>query len=372
MSPDARLALPLVLALGACAQPPEPPAPSALEADTSGVTLTPDAPQWKYVQLAVAEPAAPLTPLPFPAHVGLDEARTSNVGTPLPGRVESVAVWLGARVKAGDRLFSVRSAALADLDRETEAADAQVLVRRRLLDRANELYALKATAQKDVLAAEAELQEAVLAARAARAKQRSLQVHAAGDNLFWVKAVRSGTVVDLDVFVGQEVAPEREKPLLQLSDLDEVLVRADVPESDVGDVSVGQVATVHLQGGGTREGTISWVSEVVDPQRHSVEVRVRVANTDRALRPNAFVEVSATPDPTHQLVRVPDGAVVTRGAEQVVFVSTGPGRLEPRPVRTGRRGGGEVEIRHGLEPGARFVAKGALLLLNQVELVAEG
>ncbi|MEW6434354.1 MAG: efflux RND transporter periplasmic adaptor subunit [Myxococcota bacterium] len=362
-----------LVTLGGCAAKDAPEAAPTLKADARGVTLTPDAPQWKYVELAVAAKGPPLTPLPFPAHVDLDEKRTSSVGAPLAGRVEAVEVRLGARVKAGDRLFSVRSAAFAELDRETEAARAQVEVRQRLVERAHELFELKAAAQKDVLAAEAELKEAVLTLKAAEAKQRSLQVTAVGDNLFWVKAPRAGTVVDLDVFAGQEVTPERDKPLLRLSDLGEVLVVADVPESDVGDLSVGEHVTIRLQGGATtRDGTITYISEVVDPRRRSVEVRVRAVNGDRALRPNAFAEVVVQPDPTQQVVRVPDAAVVTQGERLVVFVSPAPGRLEPRPVLTGRRSGGEVEIRQGLEPGTRFVAKGALLLLNQVELVAEG
>lgn len=367
------LSLVLLGALAGCAEKAAPDTAPTITADPHGVTLTPDAPQWKYVELAVAQKGPPLTPLPFPAHVDLDEKRTSNVGAPLAGRVESVEVRLGARVKAGDRLFSVRSGAFADLDRETEAARAQVEVRQRLLDRAKELYELKAAAQKDVLTAEAELKEAMLNFKAAESKQRSLQVQAVGDNLFWVKAARAGTVVDLDVFAGQEVTPERDKPLLRLSDLDEVMVVADVPESDVGDLSVGEHVTVRLHGGAvTRDGTITYISEVVDPQRRGVEVRVRAENQDRALRPNAFVEVRVQPDPTQQVVKVPDAAVVTQGERLIVFISPAPGRLEPRAVVTGRRSGGEIEIRQGLEPGTRFVAKGALLLLNQVELVAEG
>ena len=104
-------------------------AASALKADAKGVTLAADAPQWKYVELSVATAGPSLPPLPVPGHVDLDPKRTAAVGVPLPGRVEAVLIRLGARVKQGDKLFSVRSGAFADLDRETEAARAQVAVR---------------------------------------------------------------------------------------------------------------------------------------------------------------------------------------------------------------------------------------------------
>jgi cobalt-zinc-cadmium efflux system membrane fusion protein len=365
------LALFLSLGLG-CTGAAKPTEATPILSDGTTVTLPPGAPQWRYVEVAAAESQAPLPALPVPGRVDLDEKRTSSVGAPLAGRVESVEVRLGARVKQGDRLFSVRSAAWADLDRETEGARAQVLVRQRLLERAKELYELKAAAQKEMLAAEAELHEAELTLKAAEAKQRSLQVQSAGDNLFWVRAPRSGTVVDLDVYTGQEVTPDRDKPLMRLSDLDEVLVIADLPEGDVVELTVGEKVSVLLQGGTlTREGTIEYISEVVDPRRRTVEVRVRAKNGDRALRPNAFVEVIAEPDSTLKVVTVPDVAIVTQGKQSVIFIAKDGGRLEPTPVVVGRRNGGRTEVRRGLEPGAKYVSRGALLLLNQVELSRE-
>src|SRR5262249_45137257 len=155
------------------------------------------------------------------------------------GRVETLQVRLGDPVKKGDRLFSVRSAAYADLDREVETTKAEVAVKERLLARVRDLFQLKAAAEKEVLSGEAELKEAELAHKAAVAKQQSLQVDSAGDNLFWVRAPRGGTIVDLDVYASQEVTPDRDKALLRISDLDEVLVMADMPESDVGDLKAG-------------------------------------------------------------------------------------------------------------------------------------
>ncbi len=361
-----------LLLLGCTKEAKSVDAADALKADAKGVTLAADAPQWKYVELSVASAGAPLAPLPVPGHVDLDPKRTAAVGVPLPGRVEAVLIRLGARVKQGDKLFSVRSGAYADLDRETEAARAQVAVRQRLMARAKDLYELKAAAQKDVFAAEAELKEAELSLKAAESKQRSLAVTSEGDNLFWVRAARAGTVVELELSPGQEVGPDRERPLLRLSDLDEVLVIADVPESDARDVTTGESVTIHPQSGSElREGVVEYISEVIEPRRRTVEVWVRAKNADRLLRPNGFVEVVLEPGHAAVMVRVPDEAVVTQGTRSVVFIAAAPGRLEPRPVQLGRRRDGETEIRAGLEPGVRFVSRGALLLLNQVDLSSD-
>ena len=358
-------------ALSACEGAPVKSPTAEVSADARSVTLSPDAPQWKYVELAIASLGPALPPLPVPGRVDLDPKRTAAVGVPLRGRVEAVSIRLGSRVKQGERLFSVRSAEFAELARESEAARAQVAVRQRLLERAKELFELKATPHKEVLAADAEVKEAELALRAAESKQRSLSVAGEGDNLFWVRAPRSGTVVELDVFPGQEVGPERDRPVARLSDLDEVLVIADVPEGDVREVSPAEAVTITAQGFEPREGVVEYISEVVEPRRRTVEVWVRAKNADRQLRPNGFVEVVVRPEQLAEVVRVPEAAVVTQGTRSVVFVVTAPGRLEPREVKVGRRRDGVAEVRHGLEVGARFVSRGALLLLNQVDLASD-
>ena len=346
-----------------------PPAASALSVAGDAITISENAPQWNYLELAVAEEKPALSPPPAPGRVTFDEKRSAAAGSPLPGRIEQVQVRLGDQVKPGDRLFAIRSGALADLDRELESARNEVAAKARIAQRARELVGLRAAPEKDQLEAEEDLRQAQLALRAATAKRESLNATLDGDTRFWVTAPRDGTVVELDASPGLEVGPDRDKPLLRLSNIDQVLVLADLQEQDAYDLAIGSPVTIQTPTGDvTRRGVVEQVSQVVDPQRHTVEVRVRADNADHALRPNAFVEVALAPDPSRQRVRVPGEAVVSDGKRNVVFVTHDAGRLERIPVTVGRRRDGEVELQDGLEPGTRYVAKGAILLLNQLDL----
>ncbi|HET6346001.1 MAG TPA: efflux RND transporter periplasmic adaptor subunit [Myxococcota bacterium] len=351
-----------------CNRGGERPSAPRLVADASGIQLAPDAPQWKYVQLSTAAEDVGLLPLPAPGRIDIDEKQTSNVNAPLAGRVEEVLVRIGDVVKKGDRLLSVRSAAYADLARDLSAAKAEVAVKERVLARITDLFQLRAVPEKDVLAADAELKLAQLALKAAISKQDSLSVAPSGDNLFWVRAPRAGTVVSLDATSGQDVAPGQAS-LLRISDLDEVLVLADLPEGEVDDLEKGERIMVRTPSGvGEREATIDHISQVVDPQRRTVQIRARIANADRLFRPNAFVEVAPEPNPGARVIKVPETALVTAGDRLVVFVARDAARLEPVPVTTGRRRDGLVELRAGLKPGTRYVSRGAILLLNQLEI----
>jgi cobalt-zinc-cadmium efflux system membrane fusion protein len=346
----------------------------SLHVDGETVTIRAGAPTWTYLAFANAALQPPLLPPPVPGRVGVDEARAQPIEAPLPGRIDSVAVKLGERVEPGQRLVAVRSPDLVDLAHELEQITAQEAAKAKTVDRLRALVALTAEPEKKLIAAEQELAQAQLARAAAEAKLRSLSVAAASEGLYWLTAPRAGVVVARDALAGQQVGPERSDPLLVIAALDEVIVTADVPEASVRELRVGQTARIIDAGAadGGVSGTIESIGAVVDPQRRMVDVRIRVPNTDGALRPNAFVQVAFSPEAQPRVV-VPAEAVVTDDQESFVFVrrSGSDTALERRMVTLGHQQGGRVEVLSGLAPDESYVTKGALLLLNAVDLASQ-
>ena len=68
------------------------------------------------------------------------------------------------------------------------------------------------------------------------------------------------------------------------------------------------------------------------------------------------------------MLRVPTIAVVTDGLDSVVFVDEGQGVYRRRQVAIGRQSPEWTEVSKGLKVGERLVTRGALLLLNAVDL----
>ena len=355
-------------------QPVEPATAAAFTVNKGAVELAPGAPQWRYIDLATAKRSDPLPPVPAPARVAVDEARSAPIYAPLAGRVERVEVQLGQRVKPGDRLLAIRSSALPELGREVESARAALGVKAALAERVKDLVGLRAVPEKDLILAEQERREAELSLKAAEGKRRSLRLSALDDSgLYWVTATRGGTVVERRALVGMEVGPDRAEALLAIADLQQVIVVADLLERDTAAIKVGQTARVTdaALGGEAVEGTIEYVAQLVDPARRTVAVRLRVPNAEHKLRPNAFAQVLFTGTGGPRVV-VPSEAVVTDDQKSVVFVKrTGPGgttRLERREVEVGRVRDEKTEILSGLADGETFVSRGALLLLNALDL----
>jgi Cu(I)/Ag(I) efflux system membrane fusion protein len=83
----------------------------------------------------------------------------------------------------------------------------------------------------------------------------------------------------------------------------------------------------------------------------------------------ADVEINAGSDEPERLV-VPTSALIDSGNRKVVIVGRGEGRFEPRPVKTGVRGDGYIEITDGLEADELVVVTANFLIDAESNLKA--
>lgn len=323
-------------------------------------------------ETAEVQAGAPLPLPPITARIAAVESRTAPSFAPLDGRIDHVVVSLGDQVAAGAHLAIIRSGDLATMLRELRASAALAQTKRALAERMKVLVSARGASTNDLLVAQNDLRDAELQARAADSRLKSLSIASAEDNRYWLLAPRSGTVIQIEAAPGQQVGPGKERPVVTLADLDEVLVLADVAQTDADSLRVGDPVDIRVPGDSDSlgSGQIENVSQVVDLDRQTVPIRIRAKNSEGRLRPNAFVEAHFSPGAgaPKSVLRVPTESVVSDGMESVVFVQTAPGRFRRTEVALGRQRGGLTEIRAGLRAGDRVVSRGALLLLNALDV----
>ena len=353
-------------------RPPPPPAQApGLTISDDRISLTPDAPQWKVLKLSEAVPCSTTWTEPIPARIRIDETHASRIGTPLGGRVISVLVELGQKVKAGDPLFSVASPEIAGLRAEREKAAVDLEASRTVLERVKALVADHAVPAKEELASFQQFKQAEVALKLAVSKLESLRVSSAADSEFTVVATRDGVVVEKNVLPAQEVSPESSGPLLAIADLSSVWVVADLFESDAEGIAEGtraRIASPSLPRWSV-ESRVDMVSSVVDPLRHTIPVRVSLANPDQALRPNLYMQVKFEVAARQGAVEVEASALVSDGARQYLYIQARAGEFAKREVVAGPVHGGRLSILSGLRTGEVVVQEGALLLDNAIGLL---
>jgi cobalt-zinc-cadmium efflux system membrane fusion protein len=271
-------------------------------------------------------------------------------------------------VKTGDKLFTVSSPNLAELRADLAKANVEQNTAKINFDRVKALVDAGSLPAKELVTAQQEVAEANLAVQLATQKLSSLKVTGGGEAaMFTMTAPRDGVVVEKTLNVGQNVDPSSSSQMA-IADLSDVWVVADLFENDVGSLAPGAKTKVVVGGTTELDGLVDQVSSVVDPDRHTVPIRVRLANLDGTLRPNAYAQIKFF-DPTPAKVSLPTSAVMSDGAQTYVYVKDKKtGALHKQIVIAGSANGGQMPILQGVEPGDMVVVQGGILLDNQIDL----
>jgi len=168
-------------------------------------------------------------------------------------------------------------------------------------------------------------------------------------------APMDGTVSAIDMVEGL-AAPASDALTLESSSLEVV---ADVVESDISTLAVGQPATVSVDALGIdAAGTVTSVAPVATEATGSVvtfPVTVTLDEPMEAIRPGMSADVEITIAQAADVVTVPLTAVTSSPAGEIVSVMGGDGSLEPRSVTVGLASETLAEIQSGLSAGEQVV-----------------
>ena len=184
-----------------------------------------------------------------------------------------------------------------------------------------------------------------------------------------LRAPVDGTVLSLHAVAGEVARPE--ESLAVIGDLSSLWILADLYEADLGKVGpspAGLAATVRVKAFPDRAfpGTVELLGATMDEATRTVKVRIRVDNKDGLLRPGMFARVELWQPGNEEVLAAPAEAVLSDEGRSFVFVHHHDDFYVRRPVETGRRFGGWVELKDGLAGGETLVTRGAFLLKSDV------
>ncbi|MBU6377754.1 MAG: efflux RND transporter periplasmic adaptor subunit [Gammaproteobacteria bacterium] len=280
-----------------------------------------------------------------------------SLGVELAGiRVANVLVEPGDRVSAGQALVELDRRTLDVQARQAEASLAQARANAEL---ATSQEKRGATLLERNLISTNDFE--VLRANRARAEAQQVAAEAERDaarlrlGFATLRAPDAGIISVRHVQPGQIVSAGGE--LLRLIRRGRLEWRAEIAETDLARIKVG--AKVELRGpaGEAVTGVIRAVSPAIDPQTRTALVYADLVQPG-ALRAGMFAEGRLGIGKAEVIV-VPRQSVVFRDGYPYVFVMGEGGKVLQRRIDTGPPQGERVEVRSGLKPGERVVARGA-------------
>lgn len=184
-----------------------------------------------------------------------------------------------------------------------------------------------------------------------------------------IRSPATGTVIEKNIVEGQYSATDQ--PLFVIADLSNVWVVADVYESDLSNVKVGQRVSVTFSTLGNAEysGEVSFVSPLFSEETRTAQARIVLANPSGQIRPGMYAEI-VVKEKSRATLAVPSEAVMDGGAEQYLFVVHDRTHFEPRLVTIGARDNSHTEILSGLTIGEEVVTSANFLIDSESRLKA--
>ncbi len=311
-------------------------------------------------QIGVTTARAELRSLAVPVRavgkVTYDQTRLTDVTLKVGGWIgELHADRMGQPVRQGDPLFTLYSPELFEAQQQYLTAFQKQRMARMVGSSESTEFLAEARRQRLRLSDLAPNQIKDLEARRAPLEQVEILSPA------------SGHVIEKEVVAGTAVQPGMR--LLRIAGLDRVWVEAEVYESELALLAVGNQATVtlpHLRGR-SFAGRIAFVYPWLDGATRTGRVRIELPNPGLVLKPEMYAEVIFKPALGKRLA-VPDEAILYAGDRRYVFLDLGGGRLRPQAVTLGQQAGEWVEILGGLAAGDAVVTSGNFLIAAEARL----
>ena len=311
--------------------------------------------------------------------------RKAAIASKATGRLEWLGVTEGSRVQAGDLIARLDN---RDVVAQAESAEASVAAARAALEQALaeerdasqqhvrnvDLAAKGFVSQSAVDTSKARRDRAAAGVASARAAISVAEANARNARVAvdytLIRAPFDGVILSKSANVGDIITPfssasESKGAVVTMADMQTLEVEADVSESSLSKVRVGQPAEILLDAlpDVRFRGRISRMVPTVDRAKATVMTKVRFDEIDPRVLPEmsakvAFLSQEVPPEQQKPLLAVAGDALTQRDGRSVVFVVRGE-RAVAVSVTPGARIGELTSITGDVKSGDRAVLKPA-------------
>lgn len=264
----------------------------------------------------------------------------------VPSVVTKIHVKAGDRVNPGQLMASLDGGVLV----------AQLDALKKSLELANTLYEKRKALWDQKVGSEIEFLQA-------KNQKESLekQMQAIKENLdmYYIKADYAGTIDEVIIKVGQNVAPG--VPTFTVVNPDRLKIKADLSESYASQVKTGNPVELHFPDIDKNiTAKVTYASKSIDAMTRTFNVEVNLQG-DNDLHPNMVAELKIFDYEKQSAIVVPINAIQEIDGENVVFVAVkNANELMAKKVKVtiGKSYNGKAEVLSGLNVGDQLITTG--------------
>lgn len=315
----------------------------------------------------------------LPGKVSFDLERMANVGSRVPGRINKVYVKEGDMINTGSPLAMISSIELGTAQADYLKSRARLEVLKSQLDRANDLFEQKIISTKEFEMTNVEFRtvktemettlNSLLVYGLSQAEITELEKGKLAPSMLTLRSPIAGTVTERKAVNGQSVSTEEN--LFIVANLTRLWIILDVYEKDLYSVKLDVEANVFTLGDRpeTVKARVAHVSEIIDPVKHTAEIRLEVDNRDFKLKPgqtvSAKVQGLISESKSKRIMVVPSDSIHKIEGKSYVFIAHNDGTFEAKSVEVGESIDDDIEVKSGISSEDNIVSQGSFLLKSE-------
>ena len=298
--------------------------------------------------------------------VGFNEDNVIKTFPTISGQVSDIRVVPGDYVMKGQVLAVIRSSDMAGYSNDYVTAKSNVDIAKKTMDATDDMFKSGLASQRDQLTAEQGYNQAVSAFEKAK---RVLNLNGGSmTGEYTLKSPIDGFVVDRQVNNNMMIRSDNATALFTISDLKNVWVMANVYESNITAVRMGDsvnITTLSYPGKIFR-GKIDRIMNVLDPSNKVMKLRIVLANPGYLLKPEMYASVTVNTTENKRMLSIPSRSLIFDHSQYYVLIYKSPADITIRPVQVQNTVGDRSYISEGLTEGERLIGSEALLIYQEL------
>ncbi|WP_299020148.1 efflux RND transporter periplasmic adaptor subunit [uncultured Photobacterium sp.] len=256
--------------------------------------------------------------------------REATLGAEVSGKVESLLVRKGERVKSGQPLVQLNK---ADRELQLKRAEALLLVRQKEHKAAKSLRERGLQGEVAFSQAEAALIEAKASVRSFELALENTVITAPFDGIVEILHIEKGDYLGIG------------DPVALIVDLDPLVITADVSERHIQQVFLGQEAQISLITGLTTTGALRYQATVASSQTNTFAIEIEIPNSKMKISAGISADIALALDTQSAIKITPSmlaldesgnlGIKTVINKNQVKFIPISIVKVEPDGVWLG-------------------------------------
>ncbi|MFW5730351.1 MAG: efflux RND transporter periplasmic adaptor subunit [Desulfonatronovibrionaceae bacterium] len=282
----------------------------------------------------------------------------------ISGKITRINFQEGELVKSGELLFEIESQKQQKQLDSNRAALEEARSRLQNLKRNHQRFA-RLYKQGIISENEMDRVQTDMESAAAEVKRLSAHVELAREDISdaSVLAPLTGYISNRMVDKGSVISPGQ--VLATMYQTDPLEITFNIPEKYMAGVAPGQTVLAEVSAYPDKrfQGKVTFISPTVNESTRTLELKAAIDNPVNKLRPGAFAAAMLILGYRENTLVVPEESLVAVRDGYVVFAADPDSMtVEMKPVETGLRRPGLVEIIRGLEAGEKVVSTGHMNL----------